>query len=349
MLNWMGNLAPYIMSFVLQVLIMGGISILLFSKWKKQPIKQTLADFSFQKIGFKAILISVFIGVIVYVLNIFVSGIFQMILRTLGYEGAGAATPLAPISFGMLLLMVLFGAVLPGVFEEISHRGLLLKGFETLGVKKVIIISGLLFGFMHFDINKLGYAAVIGSFLAYVTLLSRSIYPAMIIHFMNNFLASYLKFSLSNDLPAGRMANQFFESLGSADFFSAFIGIFMLLLGLVLLLLVLIAALFKQTSLRQLAVATEELAKQQIRKEFLLETGIETSVHEEQAEQTIAMEKEVVVGGKVKSILIKIPVRLLGIKIHAHHKWQTDEKVLFAACIFLGVITTVMSFVSGVI
>ena len=284
MLNWMGNLAPYIMSFVLQVLIMGGISILLFSKWKKQPIKQTLADFSFQKIGFKAILISVFIGVIVYVLNIFVSGIFQMILRTLGYEGAGAATPLAPISFGMLLLMVLFGAVLPGVFEEISHRGLLLKGFETLGVKKVIIISGLLFGFMHFDINKLGYAAVIGSFLAYVTLLSRSIYPAMIIHFMNNFLASYLKFSLSNDLPAGRMANQFFESLGSADFFSAFIGIFMLLLGLVLLLLVLIAALFKQTSLRQLAVATEELAKQQIRKEFLLETGIETSVHEEQAE-----------------------------------------------------------------
>lgn len=343
---WLGVAQSAVIGFVVQVVIMLVLSVALFALFKKQSIRQTLSDFSFQKIGPKAIFISILMGVIVFVLNVFVANFFKVGLNAIGYE----PTPIlpgssgGPMSIGMFLLSVFVGCLLPAVCEEVSHRGLLLKGYEDLGVKKAILISALFFGFMHFDITKFGYAAVLGAFFAYVTLLSRSIFPAMIMHFMNNFLVTYITFSQSNNYPFGKWVEHFFASLGGTDLFTSFLGILLLLFGLGLLLYVLLSMLFKNTSLRQLAKATEELAKEQIRKEFLLETGIDVPMTNEHREESIAMEKEVMVGGKVKRIIIRIPIKLLGIKIRSHHKWLPEEKVVFIACVMLGGLITLASF-----
>jgi membrane protease YdiL (CAAX protease family) len=74
------------------------------------------------------------------------------------------------------------------VCEEIAHRGMLFNGLSSLGTKNAIIYSSILFGLMHLNISQFFYAAIIGAILAVLTIASGSIIPAMIVHFLNNFI-----------------------------------------------------------------------------------------------------------------------------------------------------------------
>jgi hypothetical protein len=51
---------------------------------------------------------------------------------------------------------------------------------------------GLIFGFFHFQIFRIPSTALLGVILTAVTLLTGSIFPAMLWHFLNNALALYL-------------------------------------------------------------------------------------------------------------------------------------------------------------
>jgi membrane protease YdiL (CAAX protease family) len=86
--------------------------------------------------------------------------------------------------------LLFFLAVLPGIFEEIAFRGLLLHGLRKRFRPAVrVIVVGLLFGFYHVALFRLAPTAFLGILLACVTLLSGSIYPAMLWHVLNNSLA----------------------------------------------------------------------------------------------------------------------------------------------------------------
>ena len=89
-------------------------------------------------------------------------------------------------SFWTFLLSMLTVAVMPAMFEEFSHRGMLLSGFSKISSMKAVVLSGLLFGLMHLNINQFFYAFVVGMLLATVALITRSIWPSVIIHFINN-------------------------------------------------------------------------------------------------------------------------------------------------------------------
>lgn len=83
-------------------------------------------------------------------------------------------------------------AILPAICEEFLHRGVLLNGLKEIGIKKAILISSLMFGLLHFNINQFFYATILGMLMALVSVVSKSIYPAMIIHFTNNAISVYL-------------------------------------------------------------------------------------------------------------------------------------------------------------
>lgn len=77
--------------------------------------------------------------------------------------------------------------VVPAVCEEILYRGYVMRSFEkSWGVGAAIIVSGLLFGLYHVQLTNLLPLAVIGILLAYITWISRSLYPAMLAHLINN-------------------------------------------------------------------------------------------------------------------------------------------------------------------
>ena len=84
-------------------------------------------------------------------------------------------------------------SVIPGIVEELTFRGVLLHGLRTrYGPVGLCLVVGLVFGFFHFQIFRIPGTALLGVGLAAVTLLTGSIYAAMLWHGINNALALYL-------------------------------------------------------------------------------------------------------------------------------------------------------------
>lgn len=112
--------------------------------FKKKPM-QLASDFGYKKLSGKAILICFGIGVLAFIANIFISNFFAIILQNIGYNpqssgvsGEGYNT------FPKFLFGVFFVAVLPALFEEFVHRGLVLRGASKfVGYKKAILISSI--------------------------------------------------------------------------------------------------------------------------------------------------------------------------------------------------------------
>ncbi len=92
------------------------------------------------------------------------------------------------ISFDNLLLSSFVIAVMPGICEEIFFRGFMLKAFKVdKHPATAIFVTALLFGIYHMNVLQLITGLALGSVLGYITYKSKSIYPAIILHFLNNF------------------------------------------------------------------------------------------------------------------------------------------------------------------
>jgi sodium transport system permease protein len=86
--------------------------------------------------------------------------------------------------------LLFFLAVMPGIFEEITFRGVLLYGLRDRFHPAVLaLVVGMVFGIFHVALFRFVPTAVLGIMLAAVTLLSGSIFPAMLWHALSNGLA----------------------------------------------------------------------------------------------------------------------------------------------------------------
>jgi len=86
--------------------------------------------------------------------------------------------------------IVFFLAVMPGVFEELAFRGVLLHGVSRrLRPLATALVVGAVFGMFHVSLFRLVPTAWLGMVMAGVVLLTGSIYPSMLWHFLNNAIA----------------------------------------------------------------------------------------------------------------------------------------------------------------
>jgi len=121
-------------------------------------------------------------------------------------------------------------------WEEILFRGFIYGGIFALASSTIwaVILSSLLFGLFHLrnrwwaDQRQLVmmclYAGLfIGPLLALLRLWTGDIYLAILVHFMNNFIAMYRSRTLPpDDYLAARIVNQtWFERLFSGDWFQS--------------------------------------------------------------------------------------------------------------------------------
>ncbi len=94
-------------------------------------------------------------------------------------EGVGLA-----IATGILLIVV------APVAEEIFFRGFLYQAFRnSFGVWPGAILSGLVFGVIHFEFFKLVQLAILGVILALLFERTQSLWPPIMLHAINNTLA----------------------------------------------------------------------------------------------------------------------------------------------------------------
>jgi len=103
------------------------------------------------------------------------------------------------------------------VWEEIAFRGVILAIFlKSFSKKKAILLDGIIFGLFHFinfllsgaeiwssllyTLGQIGFASMVGVFLAYVFTKTESLLPCIVMHYLINIVTLIFGVSFANDV-----------------------------------------------------------------------------------------------------------------------------------------------------
>ncbi|MGN1208010.1 MAG: lysostaphin resistance A-like protein [Christensenellales bacterium] len=329
-----------ISTLLIQVLVMFLVPFLFYLLFFKKKPKEAFSNFGYKKISFKAVVICVLIGLIAFALNIVISSIFNGIIHAFGYNSSGgsSASDYSILSFFVNILCV---AILPALCEEFIHRGLLMRGmFNSISVKHALILSSICFGLMHLNITQVFYASILGLLIGFVSIVGKSIWPAVIIHFVNNFVNVYLSFAQHNDWIFGN----FYDAISnfiSNNFLISLIVIIIGICAMLYLLFKLIMSLLKITSFESFKNVIVKL-KRNLNKDIVnYSTG-------EEVNETHYI-------GDIEPIILdnlmepKNMADLFLQDIYPKEELGLKDKIFVIASLFLGVMITIFTFVWGIL
>ena len=172
--------------------------------------------FGRRKVTVPTLVWSALLGIGVFQLSTGFNALVQMGFSALGLNGLSAPLPSAD-GWRLPALLVLM-AVLPAITEETLFRGALLQAWRPLGRTKSILLTSLLFALFHFNPLNIPAILLISWFLGCASYDSRSIYPSMMIHGVNNLIStlfSLLAAALPESAAAEITTSQMLLSVGS--------------------------------------------------------------------------------------------------------------------------------------
>lgn len=129
-----------------------------------------------------------------------------------------AANTMSYLTSNPLWLNILFIALIPAVCEEYLFRGLLFHGYKRRNPVKAILMSSLLFGLIHMNVNQFIYAFVMGCVLCLLVYATGTVLSSMIAHFIFNginVVLSYYSETIMKELGA---AGEETAVLSAADY-----------------------------------------------------------------------------------------------------------------------------------
>ena len=221
---------------------------------------------------------------------------------------------------------------------------MLLNNYKCLGAKKAILLSGLMFGLMHLNINQFFYATILGFYFGYVALSCGSIYPTMIMHFTNNAISTFMTFAIVNNLPIGSFLDQALAKVVSNGFALAILVLFMFIALIVSLVVFLTRYIIKDTRITQMAQLADTAIKQQLRNEIM--SGIEEAKPIANTNEVDVQLAPQVFNGK-RFVSVNIKTNLMQYK-QTYNPSKKDMIFLYAS-LFLGIVLTISTFVWGII
>lgn len=140
----------------------------------------------------------------VYVFNLLLM-IMNVNLSLFGYENK--MTDFGDInSFWGNVIYFISIAIVPPIIEEFIFRGAILGSLRKHGDAFAIIVSSVLFGFMHANFMQTPVTFLTGLILGYLTIKTNSIIPSIILHFVNNSWAAVSEM-LMNAIPNEKIFN----------------------------------------------------------------------------------------------------------------------------------------------
>ncbi len=80
----------------------------------------------------------------------------------------------------------------PALVEEFALRGIVLGSLRRFGNMFAVVISAILFGLMHGNLVQGIFAFILGIALGICVIMTDSLWPAIIAHFLNNLMATIL-------------------------------------------------------------------------------------------------------------------------------------------------------------
>lgn len=116
---------------------------------------------------------------------------------------AALSSDILAVPFPVALFMI---AIFGPFSEEFVFRGIIFNSYRKDGnALGAILLSALVFGFMHMNLNQAAYAFVIGIALAFVMIATGSIWSSVIMHFIINAQSVCLMY-ITEFLMPGSMA-----------------------------------------------------------------------------------------------------------------------------------------------
>lgn len=146
----------------------------------KSNVKETLR---LNKITLKQVALIILTAIVTYPLMSCCAVISSLFVNNnvADYVGSISSTP-------YLIMILLFG-VMPAITEEVTLRGIVLYGYRNQTKFKAALFNGLLFGIFHLDFHQFLYASVLGFIMAYVALITDSLFSSMLMHFTINSIS----------------------------------------------------------------------------------------------------------------------------------------------------------------
>ncbi len=249
---------------IIQIVLLFILPFVLYMILLKVKPKQIFERCNFYKTNWRIILISFALGILCFLLNVAVSSLFNGILTFTGYRFGSGEVDESYYTTANFFIQLLLVAAAPGFCEEFLHRGIVLQGIKHIGFKRAIVISALLFSLLHFNIQQCAYAFVIGLVLGFVSVVAKNIWPAIIIHFTNNAISTYLDFASVKKWFGGDILARIQVALMSNQAVWVFIGTAFIMIIVVVLTILLVWALYKQAIIKRVDKAIDKVYKSEL-------------------------------------------------------------------------------------
>ena len=175
-LNNAGVMVPDWVQYVLSEGIILVIAIVYMAVNRIDPLK----DIPYKRIGLVDGILSLAAGYCMIPMVLFLSSV-TMLFST-NYLEEGTASLLTYPFFMQVILL----AVIPPLVEELVFRGIFFGSYRKVGMFGAAVISGVIFGCFHLNINQGLYAFAIGFVFAYMVEATGSLWPSVIAHFAIN-------------------------------------------------------------------------------------------------------------------------------------------------------------------
>ncbi len=141
----------------------------------------------------KSVLFIIFGFAVCTALNFLIS-----LLRSFISAGSSASSLSDNGNITGLLLLLFSAGILPAVLEEILFRGKIMPLLMEGGNGFAVIVSAMLFAFIHNGIFNMLFAFTAGLVIGFIRSETKRLVPCIIVHLLNNALALLLMFSGSS-------------------------------------------------------------------------------------------------------------------------------------------------------
>lgn len=115
----------------------------------------------------------------------YVSG--EQITSLSGYFDSLTANQENTSLLGIIIALI----IVPAFCEEMFFRGVVLSEYRTYGSVNAVIMSALCFSMLHFSIVNFPIYLFAGILLGFITVVTRSIIPSIVIHLVSNSLSIF--------------------------------------------------------------------------------------------------------------------------------------------------------------
>jgi len=165
---------------------------ILFLKLRGYKLKRVLR---LNSLSFMQFIFIILIMIFAYPVAIFFNAIFLAIINSFS-SALPTSIPIPTTSIEYLIGLFVI-AIAPGICEEVMFRGTMMSAYDTLGYKKSILITAILFGLFHFNIMNLIGPIFLGVILGSLVHKTNSIYASILGHTLNNAIALTIGFAIT--------------------------------------------------------------------------------------------------------------------------------------------------------